>query len=160
MTAIGTRPSGVRVPGESDRSRQVRQRAVLTLPSRAVLVASVRVFAAGVLRRWGVGTEEQDAAVLIVDELAANAVLHGRADMTLELDLDGDTLGIALTDFGARAHVADPDVAPDEHGRGMGIVEHLADHVEIRPGRDGCRVLARLRVRQFSGTAGETNPAA
>ncbi len=160
MTAIGTRPSGLRVPGQSGRSRQVRQRAVLTLPSRAALVASVRDFTAGALRRWRVGTEEQDAAVLIVDELAANAVLHGRAETTLQLDLDGDTLRIALTDFGARAHVADPDVAPDEHGRGMGIVERLADHVEIRPGRNGCRVLAWLRVRQFSGIAGEPNPAA
>ncbi|MGW0084278.1 ATP-binding protein [Streptomyces sp. NPDC003393] len=160
MTAIGTGLCGVQAPGEGHCSRQTRQRAVLTLPSRAALVASVRVFTAGVLGRWGIGPEEQDSAVLIVDELAANAALHGCADMTLRLDLDGDTLCIAMTDFGARAHVAAPDVAPDEHGRGIGIVEHLADHVEIHPHRNGCRVLARLRVTRISGPEGEPDLAA
>ncbi|MEV6741703.1 ATP-binding protein [Streptomyces sp. NPDC051104] len=104
------------------------------------------------------GAEEQD--VLIVDELAANAALHGRADMTLLPALEGDTLRIAMTDFGARAQVENADVAPDEHGRGMGIVRHRVDHVGIRPDRNGCRVYAWLRVTPFSATAGEPSLAA
>ncbi|MEU6602991.1 ATP-binding protein [Streptomyces flaveolus] len=160
MTAIGTVKSGAPAPGEGGRRLRVRHRAVLTLPSRAELVASVRVFTAGVLHRWGIGGEEQDTAVLIVDELAANAVLHGRADMALLLALDGGTLRITMADSGARARAEAPDVPPDEHGRGLGIVGRLADHAEIRPGGSGCRVYVRLRVTPSYATVGEPSLAA
>jgi anti-sigma regulatory factor (Ser/Thr protein kinase) len=146
MTVVGVAQVVAGVPGEIERLTAVRRRAVLTLPSRAVFAGSVRAFTAAALRCWGIGPEAQDAAVLIVDELASNAVQHGRSDMTLLLALDSDTLRIALTDSGAPAAPVKPDVTADEHGRGLGIVEYLAERVEMRRRVDGCRVVAWLHV--------------
>ncbi|MFF0515554.1 ATP-binding protein [Streptomyces sp. NPDC004250] len=51
---------------------------------------------------WRAGRSEEDreVAVLIVNELATNAVRHGRSDLTVALALAGATLHIDVTDRG------------------------------------------------------------
>ncbi|MFE0361520.1 ATP-binding protein [Streptomyces griseoaurantiacus] len=102
-----------------------------------------RLLAAHQLAEWGHphGTEAHDAAVLVVAELTANAVLHGLVpgrDFALSL-LRDETLGtlrIEVTD----THPALParrTPAPEEDtGRGLLLVEALATDwgVEGRPG--------------------------
>ncbi|MGP4087050.1 ATP-binding protein [Streptomyces sp. KR55] len=144
---------------EADRVCGVQQSAVLTLPSQAMLVGAVRVFTAELLQRWRIGGEEQEAAVLIVDEMATNAVQHGRSRMTLLLALEDDMLRISVADSGPRTRFEAPAIDPDEHGRGTGIVEYLADHVEIHPGGDGCLISAWLCVKPHSAGAAEMGPA-
>ncbi|WP_262387343.1 ATP-binding protein [Streptomyces sp. TRM49041] len=84
-----------------------------------------------------------DTALQLVAELAANAVLHGRVsgrDFLLELHLtDGDrTLRIEATDTRCeRVPPARPPHSPppdSEHGRGLVLVEALADRWGVAEG--------------------------
>ncbi|WP_411081855.1 ATP-binding protein [Streptomyces sp. cmx-18-6] len=91
------------------------------------------------LGAWGLPSE---SAGHIVAELAANAMVHGRVpgrDFQLSLTFDGGTLRIEVTD--TRGDSAPPGpgavkVPEDdaEGGRGLLIVEALADHWGVAPG--------------------------
>jgi anti-sigma regulatory factor (Ser/Thr protein kinase) len=108
-------------------------------------VSAVRHFAADLLETWSVPVSERDSAVLIVDELAANAAQYGRERMTLLLVLDHGTLHIVVSDSGTAVEHLRPDIAPDEHGRGTGIVRYLAQSTEVHQTRGGREVRACLR---------------
>ncbi|WP_328760347.1 ATP-binding protein [Streptomyces sp. NBC_00271] len=128
--------------------RRVPERAVVTVPSQAQLVGRLRRFTADLLRHWRIGEEEQEVAVLIVGELGANAVQHGRSEMTLLLTLGDDgLLQISMSDSGAHTTHPDSGLRPDEHGRGMTIVEQLAERLEIHLNNRGCVVSACVRVK-------------
>ncbi|EPH44570.1 hypothetical protein STRAU_2369 [Streptomyces aurantiacus JA 4570] len=84
---------------------------------------------------WGIphGGETADAAEVIVAELAANAVLHGRVpgrDFELGLLLGERSLRIAVTDTRteSRPPTGRPSPPPDdaEGGRGLLLVAALA----------------------------------
>ncbi|MFD5424003.1 ATP-binding protein [Streptomyces sp. NPDC127084] len=82
---------------------------------------------------WGIpySSELSDNAALIVAELAANAVTHGRVagrDFELRLLLGSGTLRIEVADArGERAPVAAvPSAADSETGRGLLLVDALA----------------------------------
>ena len=121
--------------------RPCRRQALRTLPAQEAHVSAARHFAADLLETWSVPTSERDSAVLIVDELAANAAQYGHERMTLLLALDHDTLHIV----GAAVERHRPDIAPDEHGRGNGIVQYLAQSTEVHQTRSGREVRACLR---------------
>ncbi|MFE4969922.1 ATP-binding protein [Streptomyces sp. NPDC056660] len=122
-----------------------RREALLTLPAQEAHVPAARHFAADLLETWSVPESERDSAVLIVDELAANAARYGRERMTLLLVLDLGTLHIVVSDSGTAVERPRPDIAPDEHGRGTGIVQCLAETTEIHQTRSGREVRACLR---------------
>ncbi|MEU3710154.1 ATP-binding protein [Streptomyces catenulae] len=97
------------------------------------------------LDTWGTpyGSERSDTVALLVAELAANAVLHGRVPgrgfelrLTLVAGPDGcDRLRIEVADTRTEARLPGPDdlrpPAPDaESGRGL-LVDALADHWEV-----------------------------
>ncbi|MFJ9979844.1 ATP-binding protein [Streptomyces cyaneofuscatus] len=92
------------------------------------------------LGTWGLPSE---SAAHIVAELAANASVHGRVqgrDFQLALTVSGQTLRIEVTDTRGDSVPPGPGAvkAPEddyaEHGRGLLIVEALADHWGIAPG--------------------------
>ncbi|MET9580009.1 ATP-binding protein [Streptomyces massasporeus] len=98
-----------------------------------------RLLAAHQLTEWGhpYGTEAHDTVVLVVAELAANTVLHGRVpgrDFALSLSCEADRgmLRIELTD----THPALPArKAPDpdeDAGRGLLLVDALAADWGVR----------------------------
>ncbi|MEU8630426.1 ATP-binding protein [Streptomyces sp. NPDC048669] len=95
-----------------------------------------RLLAVAHLDLWGLPSE---SAAHIVGELAANATVHGRVpgrDFQLRLTVHADArLRIEVTDTrGDRLPVA---AIPDRHaesGRGLLIVEALADHWGVTPG--------------------------
>ncbi|MBP0459978.1 ATP-binding protein [Streptomyces bomunensis] len=75
-----------------------------------------------------------DTVVAIVAELGANAVQHGRVvgrDFHLLLRLAGNTVRVEVTDTRAErapsSQTAAPDEALAESGRGLTIVDCLAD---------------------------------
>ncbi|MDT0469200.1 ATP-binding protein [Streptomyces gibsoniae] len=125
--------------------RPCDHQALLTLPAQEAHVPAARHFAADLLATWSVPSSERDSAVLIIDELAANAAQYGRERMTLLLVLDHGTLHIVVSDSGMAVERPRPDIAPDEHGRGTGIVRYLAQSTEIHQTRSGCEVRACLR---------------
>ncbi|MEU8827254.1 ATP-binding protein [Streptomyces sp. NPDC048636] len=98
-----------------------------------------RLLAAQQLADWGV-LGGQDAAVLVVAELSANAALHGRVpgrDFTLLLRYD-DIAGrveIEVSDTHDAEPVPKIPASDDEQGRGLLLVEGLADRWGVRPRR-------------------------
>ncbi|MFG2652290.1 ATP-binding protein [Streptomyces sp. NPDC048436] len=86
---------------------------------------------------WGIpyGCDSSDTAALLVAELAANAVTHGRVagrDFELRLSLDARTLRIDVSDARGECRPVGPGAltAPAggaEGGRGLLLVEALAD---------------------------------
>ncbi len=111
------------------------------------------------LHDWGVphGSDASADAELIVAELAANAVTHGRVpgrDFELRLTLDGVGDGVRLTievsdAMAARPHSHAHTARPlAENGRGLQLIGALADSwdVRVRPGGIGKTVRAVLSV--------------
>lgn len=78
--------------------------------------------------------------VLAVDELAANTVRHGGGEGTVRLWHDGVYVVCEVSD---RGHITDPLVgfrrpgALDTDGRGLWLVNHLCELVQLRSGPDG-----------------------
>ncbi|MFF3941106.1 ATP-binding protein [Streptomyces phaeofaciens] len=122
----------------------MRRHGVITLPAEARQVCTVRRFAAALLARWGVAGDDLDSVLLIVGELAGNAAQHGRADMTVSLTLEERSVCVEVVDSGTRPAAAHPRCGSpcDERGRGLDIVDHLADRTETREERDSRRVRA------------------
>jgi anti-sigma regulatory factor (Ser/Thr protein kinase) len=107
------------------------------------------------LDAWGIpyGCDLSDRVALIVAELAANAVLHGRVpgrDMVLRLTHDGRRVRIEVADArGERLPQLPYAAVPDaDSGRGLLLVDALAIRwgVDTEPG-PGKRVWAELDRR-------------
>jgi anti-sigma regulatory factor (Ser/Thr protein kinase) len=108
----------------------------IMLASQPGSVRVAREFTTAVLRDWRLSTYA-DAAVTVVSELVTNAILHGSCDETdadepaivgLELRHTPHTLTLIVTDGSASppAQAATPGPCA-ESGRGLGVVEALAD---------------------------------
>ncbi|MCF3960420.1 ATP-binding protein [Streptomyces fuscigenes] len=95
------------------------------------------------LHSWGAPPALTERAELVVGELAANAVLHGRVngrDFCLGLTLDGagSRLTVEVTDACGERHPQPPPVEAASDGlstggRGLLLVDALADHWETVP---------------------------
>jgi anti-sigma regulatory factor (Ser/Thr protein kinase) len=94
------------------------------------------------LDAWGVpyGSEASDTAALLVAELAANAVTHGRVpgrDFEVTAELRGRTLRIAVSDTRGELRPPAPGAPRPpmpplaENGRGLLLVEALADRWDV-----------------------------
>ncbi|WP_405879556.1 ATP-binding protein [Streptomyces sp. NBC_01384] len=93
------------------------------------------------LHSWGIphGSDASDTVAVIVAELAANAVTHGRVpgrDFELRLTLVTGSVRVEVSDTRSGARPPGPgDVPParplDEGGRGLVLVEALADRWEV-----------------------------
>ncbi|MFE2214674.1 ATP-binding protein [Streptomyces canus] len=89
------------------------------------------------LRDWGIPHDSPtaDAVAVIVAELAANAVTHGRVpgrDFELRLSLGTGSVRIEVTDTrGELLAAVRPPGLLDDGGRGLLLVEALADRWEV-----------------------------
>ncbi|WP_079130861.1 ATP-binding protein [Streptomyces sp. H-KF8] len=100
---------------------------------------------------WPYGSPVHDTVELVVAELAANAVTHGRvpgrdAELRLSRDADGTRVRVEVSDVrGERLPVPAPDDGPlAEGGRGLALVAALAEKwgVAERPKGPGKTVWA------------------
>ncbi|MEU1789391.1 ATP-binding protein [Streptomyces sparsogenes] len=132
-------------PSPADRTFEMR----FTSTPRGVRLA--RRLAAVRLDAWGIpyGSEPHDEIDLIVTELCANAVRHGHVPgrdfhLRLHAPADGRAVRVEVTDSRAERlprlppAPADPDPArPEESGRGLLLVSHLAARWDWHPCPDG-----------------------
>jgi anti-sigma regulatory factor (Ser/Thr protein kinase) len=98
-----------------------------------------------VLRGWGCPHDLQDAA-LLVSELVSNVVDHveGGTTVTLELALAGDWLRISVADGSAVRPVARELREGEPRGRGLQLVEAIADRWGAEDHQGGKRVWFEL----------------
>lgn len=85
-----------------------------------------------------------DVAVLLVSELVANAVLHARTAIRVVIRLDGSRLRIEVHDGDRRAPARKHYSALSTTGRGILLLERLAQDWGVVPARDGKSVWFEL----------------
>lgn len=108
-------------------------RDVFRLPAHGTSVATARRRVGDLLREWGVAPPIHDDAELVVSELFTNALVHtDSAEITCRVQTTTETVYLAITDQGRGAtepEVREPDV---ESGRGLLLVNALAELWGVR----------------------------
>ncbi|MFF1868462.1 ATP-binding protein [Streptomyces sp. CB03911] len=99
--------------------------------------------------------ETADAVVLIVSELVTNAHVHAGSSADLVLTWDGTCLYVSVHDFSPEAPRPREAGSEAVSGRGMALVEALADNWQTRTGDRGKTVTACFHP---PGRPGHRNP--
>jgi anti-sigma regulatory factor (Ser/Thr protein kinase) len=71
--------------------------------------------------------ELREAAILMMSELATNAIVHAATGFEVGIDRSVDWLRIAVTDVGGGEPELQSPSSSDPHGRGLQIVKELSD---------------------------------
>ncbi|RKS77872.1 serine phosphatase RsbU (regulator of sigma subunit) [Motilibacter peucedani] len=111
-------------------------------------VGEARDYLRTTLDAWEIPQDVEDSAELIVSELVTNALLHTGAPAVLVLryDTGGELLALGVEDTSTR-HPQPRELSDDSlTGRGMFIVEALAERWWVAPAGDGKTVWADLAV--------------
>jgi anti-sigma regulatory factor (Ser/Thr protein kinase) len=124
---------------------------ILLVRDTAASAATVRRNVTYDLRRAGISEDVAADVAVLASELVANAVRHARAlpsgHLQVEWDISADGITIAVTDGGSAGQ---PQIVPasphDTSGRGLAIVDALADDWGVRPGELTTTVWARVAV--------------
>ena len=88
-------------------------------------IGEVRSFVAEVCREWGLETSS-DTAVLLASELATNAVRYARTPVIVWLGRRPDRIVLSVEDASPESAVRRSAGSLDEGGRGLQIVDALA----------------------------------
>jgi len=100
--------------------------AELTLPDGPEGASFARRATARAAELWRLDREMTETALLLVSELATNAIRHGTPPVRLSLRLDADRLRVEVTDASPALPRLGP-AGPDQvGGRGLQIVQQLA----------------------------------
>ncbi|MGW6558529.1 ATP-binding protein [Streptomyces hydrogenans] len=113
-----------------------------------VSVPELRRFARSTVARWGLLEDDSDLA-LVVTELVGNAVRHSNgSEVRLLLSATHSTLIVEVRDNGRWQDRAAPKPADGLAcgGRGLQLVEASSAVVVVQPGREGTRVIVKLRA--------------
>jgi hypothetical protein len=126
------------------------------LPSSMSSPQLARAFLRSTLATWqldGFG----DITELLVTELVANVVTHVGTPMTLRVAHSPSTMRVELDDASTEVPVVRHPDAADEHGRGVLLVDQLANSWGVEPRLDGKTVWFELDVstatREVHGVA-------
>jgi anti-sigma regulatory factor (Ser/Thr protein kinase) len=122
-----------RIVGEPGEEQSVIQH----IPAHERAVRDARRLVDTTLRRWAAPPRVVDDLVLIVSELAANAVLHGRPPIQLRLRRTQTHVVLELHDTAPYLPRKQRPTPDDEHGRGLQLVSSLSDRWGTRPTADG-----------------------
>jgi anti-sigma regulatory factor (Ser/Thr protein kinase) len=121
--------------------------ASIDLPPTQGSVPASRHLLLELLRVWDVPHDREDAA-LLVTELVSNVVDHvgGEANLTLELGVADDRLRIGVVDGSSIRPVVQELSLDRPRGRGMRMVQAIADRWGTDDHRGGKRVWFELRT--------------
>lgn len=118
------------------------------LGAEADAVSRARRFVAATLAQWGITGDRLDEVVLVASELATNALVHGRFPARLRCCRTDRRLILEAWDAGAIVPRRRHPTAEDEHGRGLQVVEALADQWGTRSTRSGKCVWCVLNLKE------------
>ena len=99
--------------------------ATIDLPDDLSSVGRARRFVKEQLGEWGI-YDPLDDALLVVSELAANALTHARSSYRIRLSATAHALRIEVDDHGGGTPEPQPLTETEEHGRGLHLVGVLA----------------------------------
>jgi anti-sigma regulatory factor (Ser/Thr protein kinase) len=102
--------------------------------------ALARAFLRDTLTSWDADRYGDDA-LLVVDELVANAVLHAGTEIELRFALRPDRLGIAVADRSPGRPSLEHPSGRAERGRGLLLVDALAGSWHVLPRQNGGKVV-------------------
>jgi anti-sigma regulatory factor (Ser/Thr protein kinase) len=126
-----------------------RRRSVELLPDQHA-PAQARQFVQDVCAGWSIA-RVANLAELVASELVTNAVTHARTPMALTLRLVGDRLSVDVRDGDPRPMFRPAPGAgggpADEHGRGLLVLDAMADAWGCNTTGDGKVVWAQLATR-------------
>jgi anti-sigma regulatory factor (Ser/Thr protein kinase) len=105
---------------------QGHRHASVALPAATTAPRDARRFTVETLRSWGAVSSIEEAE-LIVSELVTNALRHASSPSRLALAADGDCLRIEVADQGGGGAVRRRAAPQDAGGRGLMLVEAMAD---------------------------------
>ena len=115
----------------------------LRRPRRTETVAEVCDAAVSLVSEAGWLADDVTRVALAMGEAVANAVEHGRGDgqgaLCVRLDLDDDVLSVRVSDDGPGLDedrlrgAALPDDPMATGGRGLFILQHVTDDVDVDP---------------------------
>ncbi len=77
-----------------------------------------------------------DSAALLITELVTNVFLHAHTDCVIRAEFDDSVLAVTVTDWDAHDPLIHPASTTAESGRGLAILEAIADAWGIQ-GADG-----------------------
>jgi anti-sigma regulatory factor (Ser/Thr protein kinase) len=111
----------VRNPGYASR---IETKAAARFPPEPLSAPAARRFVADVVSRWSL--DQGETIVLLVSELATNAILHGRTDFEVSIRIVDNSVRVEVRDDNSRAPVA--ALVPDDAttGRGLLLVQALS----------------------------------
>ena len=101
-------------------------------------VGNARRFAISVVREWGCDFTDLG---LVVGELAANAVLHGRSSFTVSLRRHRNRIAVEVADDSPQPPSMTVVPGAASSGRGLVIVDRLSRVWGVRPGASGGKVI-------------------
>ncbi|MFI6347938.1 ATP-binding protein [Streptomyces sp. NPDC050560] len=115
-------------------------------------VGRARRWTRGRLSRAGVNQEEAvaETLLLIVSELVTNAVVHTRRPSVLRLLVSGEMVRVEVVDDSARPPRPRHAEGDETGGRGLELVDGLADRWGWEPDHDGKRVWCELNRTRTS----------
>lgn len=131
--------------------RTPRAAVVLDLPQELGSVRSARSLVRRTLADWDLGHLE-DEAILVVSELAANALNHARSSYQVRLYHHPSTVRIEVCDGGAGTPEPQPTSATREGGRGLLLVSAMSVSWGLEQTSEGKVVWAEL-AHDLSPTA-------
>lgn len=107
-----------------------------TFPAATESAAAARQFVKEALRRRGCAPEAIETATLLTSEVVTNAVVHARTGFRLHLHVAPKLIRVEVDDEGMGAAVLTYAGDDEVRGRGLYIVDTLADRWgdEHRPG--------------------------
>ena len=111
-------------------------------------LSAARHFAEAAAERAGLG-DRLDDFVLVIGELAANSIRHGRGHGTLKVWTDSGRLAAQVRDTGILRDPLAGRHRPDHSrlsGRGLVMVNHLADLVRTHTGPEGTTTQVYLQL--------------
>ncbi|MFJ2029740.1 ATP-binding protein [Streptosporangium sp. NPDC087985] len=124
------------VPPHPIRADKNAREACWDLPADLEAVGKARRLAREALATWGMPVVAEDVT-MVVSELVSNAIVHGKAPITLSLHQYGRIVRGEVTDHSTVWPTPIPAGPNEEHGRGLAIVTAYADRWGVEPAQDG-----------------------
>lgn len=81
--------------------------------------------------------ETLQAALTVVSELVTNAVVHGAGPVTVAIESGAGAVAIAVSDEGSGGLMMLNQPPDSDSGRGLMVVERLANEWGVRPSAEG-----------------------